>query len=146
MTKILDADRYDESHTITIKVPISIPYVNDQTDFVRVDGKFEHQGEFYRTVKQKYANDTLTVVCIKDLVDKKINQALSSYVKTFTDNTTNQNQNSKITISFIKDYLPQTFSLRSISCGWETDVIKQTVYGTLISSFVPSIQHPPERG
>ena len=146
MIKILDGNRYDESQTITIKIPISIPYMNDNTEFERVDGKFEHQGGFYRLVKQKYAKDTLTVVCVKDSENKRINQALSNYVKTFTDKASDQNHNSKVTITFIKDYLPQTFSLKSVSSGWIADVIKESFYSNLVPSFVASVLHPPERG
>lgn len=146
MLKSLDADQYEESQTIRFRIPISLPYVNDNSGFQRVDGKFEHEGEYYRLVKQKYAKDTLTVVCVKDFENKRINQALSNYVKTFTDKATDQNHNSKATVSFIKDYLPQTLSLKSLSPGWEVNVIKDGYYNNLIASFSASIIHPPERG
>jgi hypothetical protein len=60
MTKALDSDNYDQAEAITINVAVSIPYMPDQSDFQRVEGKFEHQGELYRMVKQRYAKDTLT--------------------------------------------------------------------------------------
>jgi hypothetical protein len=145
MRKILDANKYDESQTVTLKIPISIPYMTDNLTFERVDGKFEHQGEHYRLVTQKYAKDTLTVVCVRDIENKKISQALSNYVKTFSDKASDQNQNSKITFNFIKDYLPQVFSLKSISPGWEVDVIAYGFYTNLIPSFEASVVHPPER-
>lgn len=145
MTKMLDADQYNASQTVTIKLPVSIPYMNDNTDFERVDGKFEHQGEHYRLVKQKYANDTLTVVCVKDVENKRIDQALSNYVETFSDKAAHQNETSKVTVNFIKDYLPQVFSLKSISSGWEIDVAQYGFYIHLIPSFIVSVVHPPER-
>jgi hypothetical protein len=78
--KRFDADLYDESETFTIKVPISIPYAVDQSDFERVDGEFEHQGQIYRMVKQRLSNDTLHIVCIKDHHETRITQALKDYV------------------------------------------------------------------
>ena len=145
MTKVLDSHAYDESQTITIKIPVSIPYMPDNSDFQRVDGKFEHLGEVYRMVKQKYAKDTLTVVCMKDHEDKRINQALSVYVKTFTDKASDHDANLKISINFIKDYIPQTFSIHSLCLGWMNDVIHNSFDRTLIPTFNASIVHPPER-
>src|SRR5215216_1584460 len=62
----LDSDGYDESKLQVVKIPLTIPYMNDDDDFERVDGKFEHEGSVYRLVKQKYAKDTLSVVFLND--------------------------------------------------------------------------------
>jgi len=141
----LDAENYSESEEITIKVPISIPYAADSKSFERVNGKFEFKGELYRLVKQRLSQDTLYVVCVKDNKDKLIDEAITSFVKTFTDKPVDNHSNSKITVSFIKDYIPQTFSLLSQSCGWESDVVQHDAFKILQSSFYPSIIHPPER-
>jgi hypothetical protein len=145
MMKVLDSNVYEKAHMLTIRIPVSIPYMNDDADFERVDGKFEHEGEVYRLLKQKYAQDTLTVVCIKDSEDKRINQALSNYVKSFTDKATDQHSNLKVTINFIKDYIPQTFSLRSVAAGWTTSFTYNSIHNVLISTFTASVIHPPER-
>jgi hypothetical protein len=144
-SKALDADLYDQSNAITLKVPVSIPYMPDQSDFERVNGQFEHNGELYRLVKQRYAQDTLTVVCIKDQEHKKIDLALTDYVKTFTDKATDNKSSSKTTISFIKDYLPNYFQISSATEGWAVQVQYNFHYQNLIPSFSASIIHPPER-
>ena len=144
MSEALDADILDQSNTITLKVAVSIPYMPDQPDFDRVDGQFKHDGQLYRLVKQRYAKDTLTVICVKDIVHKKIDLALSDYVKTFTDNATDTKPSSKTTISFIKDYLPIAFQINSASEGWELGMIRNCNSQSLIPSFIPSIIQPPE--
>ena len=146
MTRSFDRGAYEESNTVTISLPLSIPYMTDNTEFERVDGIFEHEGEFYRLVKQKYSNDTLTVVCVKDVENKRIHEALSQYVKTFTDKASDQQQSGKLSISFIKDYYFTPFSIKSISYGWQSDVVINSYCRNLIPSFVASIVHPPERG
>lgn len=146
MIQMLDAENYSDSETVTIKIPISIPYAADSKSFERVDGKFEHNGEFYRLVKQKLSQDTLYVVCVKDHENKVIDEAMTSFVKTFTDKPADNHSNSKILISFIKDYMPQTFALLQESNGWERDVAKESSYVVFKSAFYPSIIHPPERG
>lgn len=145
MSKALDSDLYDRSNTITLKVSVSIPYMVDQPDFERVDGQFEHNGELYRMVKQRYAKDTLTVVCVKDMEHKKIDLAISDYVKTFTDKAPDTKPTSKTTITFIKDYLPISFKINSATEGWALRVLHNSYYQMLIPTFSASIVHPPER-
>jgi hypothetical protein len=143
MTERLDADQYDASQTMTIEIPVTVPYMPDDSGFKRVDGLFEYKGEFYRLVKQKYEKETLTVVVIKDTENKRINEAMSDYVMSFSD--TGDDQGTTITISFIKDYIPQTFSMLRSSIGWQKDVINPTSIANLIPTFTASVIHPPEQ-
>jgi hypothetical protein len=139
-------NEYAESQTVSIKIPMAIPYATDDADFKRVDGKFEHQGETFRLVKQKYSNDTLTVICYKDFKNGRIKEALADYVKTFGDSPQDQQSNSKVSFSLIKDFLPETFSMQHITLGWQSDLVLHSSSIQLVSSFFPSVVHPPERG
>ena len=67
------------------------------------------KGEFYRLVKQKYQNDTLFIVCIKDQASKRIQQAVTDYAKTFTDKPIDTKHNGKANFNFVKDYLPSFY-------------------------------------
>lgn len=145
MIQRLDTEDYSASETVTIKIPISIPYAIDSKTFQRVDGKFEHKGEFYRLVKQRLAEDTLYVVCIKDHENKRIDEAMSTFVKTFTDKPVDQHSNSKVVVSFIKDYIQQSVTLQHLSMGWTLDVVKDSSCSILESTFHTSVLHPPER-
>ena len=146
MMQKFDAGEYSDSELVTIKIPITIPYAMDSKDFPRVDGEFKHNGEFYRLVKQKLSQDTLYVVCVKDHENKRIDEAMTSFVKTFTDKPVDNHSNAKIVITFIKDYIPQSFTVQHLALGWETDVVKESSCIVLKSSFISSIIHPPERG
>jgi hypothetical protein len=145
MARILDANQFDDSKVLTLRIAVAIPYMTDQSDFQRVNGKFEHRGEFYRLLKQKYAKDTLTVICVRDHENERISEALSNYVKTFTDNGSDSNESQTIMVSFIKDFLPQTFSLLTLTSGWNSDIIKNSFVNDLTPTFTSSVIHPPER-
>jgi hypothetical protein len=140
----LDNESYDDSRTVTIRYPVSIPYMPDQQQFERVDGKFFHEGRFLRIVKQRYAADTLTIICLIDTESSHIQNALADYVKTYTDNSGSDQNNNKIALSFIKDFISQTFSLGSTTPGWNAEVTSNTLYLGDISSYSSSIIHPPE--
>lgn len=146
LTQRLDADEYNESEAVMLKIPIAIPYAVDNHDFERVNGEFQHNGEFYRLVKQRLSNDTLYVVCIKDQESKRIDQAITDYVKTFADNPGNTSHSVNTLPNFIKDFVGNYFSIKPASVGWSQEVSNQGPSKILVSSFSVSIVHPPERG
>lgn len=146
MTTKLDTEHFTDEKSFTIKIPITVPYASDSRGFERVNGEFEYNGEFYRLVKQKLSQDTLYIVCVKDVEHKKIHEALSGFVKTFSDQTANsQSSQTGTVITFIKDYIPHSFALDNESFGWESDVVKEGPFTNLIPAFASSVIHPPER-
>lgn len=139
----LNANDYNPSETITIKVPLAIPYYGD-TEFERVDGEIEHHGEFYRLVKQKLEKDTLHIVCIKDVKRKHIQEALTEYVKTFSDQSTDRSHTKTIQ-PFIKDYVATSFNMESFATGWKLTIAYH--HGEqLFSNPFFSIPSPPPKG
>ena len=120
VTTRIEARDYLDSETVTIKIPLSVPYYGD-TDFERVDGEIEHEGQFYRLVKQRLQKDTLEVVCIRDTSAEHIHEVLTDYVNTFTDQATDRS-GAKSIQSFIKDYFASTFSLREAANGWSVSL------------------------
>jgi len=141
--KALDADRYDATQTVILKLPISVPYVAGKGNFERMDGVIEHEGEHYRLVKQKYADDTLTMVCIRDTGRKNISEGMADYVKSFTDKAAGHHHSDKPAVSFIKDYLPHYTVVKSLTAGWESPILHRSLDRILIPSFEPSVIHPP---
>lgn len=144
MTRRLDADSYNENEAITIQFPLTVPYLGDDKTFRRAEGKFWHEGQFYRLVKQKYARDTLTVVCIRDDEKVRIHEAISEFVKTFTDNPIQGQVASKLALFMARDYLHQPFRMGTSAVGWQSEINLFEHCLTLSSTFSPSINHPPE--
>ena len=138
----LDENNYSTSKEITIHVPLSVPYVADAQEFSRVDGEFEYQGEVYRLVKQRYASDTLFIVCIKDDTSKEIKQALTDYVKTFTDKPSSEKGQSKTFQNLIKDYISLNISVNTTSTGWSHKISYGDSY-THYESFALALSSPP---
>lgn len=137
----LDDSQYDESHTVTIKVPLSIPYYGD-TEYQRVSGEIEHRGEVYTLIKQKYEKDTLYIVCIKDLESKRIKQALADYVKNFSEHS---GDNALKTVpSFIKDFITTEFTFSQLSAGWGRDIPFGLTVQKVKSIPLTFISPPPE--
>lgn len=142
MRSQFDAENFSSDQEITLQIPISVPYATDAQEFTRVDGEFEYQGETYRLVKQRYAGDTLTIVCVKDAATKEIKQALADYVKSFSDNPSSEKNTSKTLQSFSKDFMPTTTTLQSVNTGWLA-AIHTGSWVEDYQSLVPPLHSPP---
>jgi hypothetical protein len=141
----LDSDDYEEFETVTYKIPFILPYGTDSRGFERVEGSFQYNGETYRLVKQKFYRDTLYIVVIKDEKSQRISEALSDYVKTFTDKPAHAEGAIKISFDFAKDYLSTVVAISAASAGWEIGIHSCHSTSHFTSSFLASIIHPPER-
>ena len=141
----LDSNDYEEHQTVTYKIPLTVPYGTDSRDFERVEGSFTFEGETYRLVKQKFHRDTLHLVVIKDEKTQRINEALSDYVKTFTDKPANAESSAKLSFDFSKDYLFTRVSIAAGTLGWEQPACYNSLARSFSPSYFASIIHPPER-
>ena len=81
LTTRLDSNQYNPEETIQLKIPVTLPYPIYHQGFQRVDGRFEHQGEFFKLVKHKFQNDTLYIVCIRDHATRELVNTLTQYVE-----------------------------------------------------------------
>jgi hypothetical protein len=145
MSHALDEDDYDASKAVTIQIPIALPYQYDNPHFVRAEGKFVHKGESYRLIKQKYERDTLTVLCIKDEQDNKIQDALSDFVSTFKDSPADGDVPvTKGITFFIKEYLPTATALESSALGWVLNLGDAFAHEIIAEVHATRIAQPPE--
>lgn len=139
-----DDDDYAREHEVVFKVPLTIPYATDSKDYTRVDGEFEHQGEFYRIVKQKLQRDTLYVVCVKDFASKALKQTLADYVKSFTDKPFGEKSQTNILQNLIKDFMAASTSLQAVSPGWNYALLHGSTPDAFQSVCLPLTNPPPQ--
>lgn len=140
-----DEGTYNMDETETFKIPFKAPYAYNSETFERVDGDFERDGEVYRIIKQRLFRDTFHIVYIKDKTGTILNKALSDYVKTFSDESSDDTQNTSVVLSFIKEYYSKNISVQHRSPGWVHTVRKESPHRILVDAFTASIVHPPER-
>lgn len=77
----LDNNEYDESQLIELKIPLNIPYQNDQASFERHYGEVEIDGKFYTYVKRKVESGYLILKCIPNNSKADIKTAGNDYFK-----------------------------------------------------------------
>jgi len=145
MSRALNEDYYDASEAVTIRIPIALPYQYDNPHFLRAEGKFIHEGESYRLIKQKYERDTLTVVCVRDDQDKQIQHALADFVSTFTDSPVDGDMPAaKSLVLFTKEYLLTTTALGTSAFGWTLDLGVSGIPQIVDDIHATPVAQPPE--
>ena len=77
----IEANLYQDDEVVELKIPVTLPYPIQEQDFQPVDGRFEHQGEHFKLIKHKFENDTLYVVCIRDLETRRLVSTIENYVE-----------------------------------------------------------------
>lgn len=139
----LSKDEYSGSDAIIIKVPVSVPYSINDNQYESVDGKFAYNHETYRIVKKRMMNDTIFIVCVKDHVEGKIRKQMDEVARSTSDSPQND-KSSFSTLSFIKDYLPVSTSLKNDINPWIVEMgysSFQNHYSFLLKSI---ILQPPQ--
>jgi hypothetical protein len=140
----LDQDEFVGSEAMTFRIPLSVPYHIDNNEYERVQGQFEKDGEVYQLVKQKMLRDTLYIVCVKDDESKKINQELTNYVKTFSDNhDSSKHSNAKKVVTSIIEYMLMSIGVTTQQGGWVKSIeFNEFIYEESISAAI-DINSPP---
>ncbi|MES1214652.1 MAG: hypothetical protein ABUT20_03965 [Bacteroidota bacterium] len=105
----LDAGKYDESQLVEVKIPLHLPYYNDQSKYETFYGEAELNGQTYQYVKRKITSDTLYLLCIAHTEKNNIQTAKSDFFKSVNnlqhDGQQKGNQPSSIKL-MLSEFLP----------------------------------------
>lgn len=140
----LDADEYQADDLIEFKIAVTLPYMPDQIQYERVDGLIDVEGKYYRLVKQRYAGDTLYIVCLPDYDQQKIHKAIEEYVQTFASPDANKSKQLDFSKSLSKDYMPMATSLEQGLQGGYYETGNQSYVVSNYSVYLPVFSPPPQ--
>lgn len=118
LSKKIEKNQFGSSETLELRIPVALPYPLLENGFESVDGKFEHKGTFYKMIKQKLENDTIYVVCIRDVSSKQISESLKDYIAKTNDLPINSKNTLNVFGKFLKDFEGNETSLMQYGNGW----------------------------
>lgn len=146
MISRLDANSYDAEASIKLKIPVTLPYPVQSNGFKRVDGTFEHNGEFFRLVKQKLENDTLYIVCIRDHATRELVNVITDYIRlTYAVSTSDTGQKALNYLGkFIKDLYPHRITTITCPPGRSVGVVCTARTEPFLQFVIPVQSPPPE--
>lgn len=121
LTKKIESDQFSDDELVELKIPVTLPYPIFENGFERVDGKFEHNGIFYKLVKQKLERDTVYIVCVRDIESREIAKTLKDYVAKTNDLPLNSKA-LNIFGKFLKDFQNTESSTLDQRNGWSYEI------------------------
>jgi hypothetical protein len=105
MSEVIEKQIYDVENTITLRIPVSLPYQMFAEGFQHIRGEFEYNGEFYNLIKQKISNDTLYIVCMENVSKSEISGKKALFEKITIDWRGVSKKTYNLLIYFAKDFL-----------------------------------------
>jgi len=145
LTQRLDSGNYSELETFEFKIPLNIPYpIQSQSrGFDRAHGAFEHNGEFYELVKQKFENDTLYVVCVKNEKKHHLAQAFKKYARISTDAEGSSQAGNDLVSKLVKDFNTPSLSESITADGWSRTLLYAGLAVAIIKMASEVVSPPP---
>ena len=93
MEASLDKNEYDESDLVMFRIPLSMPYQMEKTNFERVDGEISLGGRIYKYVKRRISHGNLILLCLPDshkMVLKKVKTEYGNYANDIGTSSANK--------------------------------------------------------
>ena len=91
----LDNEAYNDEDLITIKVPLSLPYLTNWKDFERTDGEITLDGKIYHYVKQKVYEGEMILMCLPDEQKMHLENAKDDFFKLANELLSNSSTSKK---------------------------------------------------
>jgi hypothetical protein len=142
----LDADAYSSQDVVVLTIPISLPYPIHEANYERADGELMYHGEFYHLVKQKVENDTLFMVCVKDLQQKRLEQTINEYTNLANNLPASTKHTMDLLGKLFKDYTSTGFTTPSLArAGQKIDLLFALYEFSFTGPTLTVDSPPPER-
>ncbi|MCS6973536.1 MAG: hypothetical protein N2044_06635 [Cyclobacteriaceae bacterium] len=145
LSRLFDSGLPESASTVTLKIPLTLPYPIHTSGFERINGEFEFDGEFYKMVKHKLENDTLHIVCYKDVQAKRLSSALNDIARFSSDLPASSSAPFAFFIKLLKDYEPSLLPGLTHAClGWQQNLHFEFITSSPIQPVV-FVHTPPPR-
>ncbi len=119
----IGADDFHENQLRETFLPISIPYLPDQENFVKKTGKFELDGRFFRVLKQRYAKDTIHIIYVQDVESQHLATSFRQWIASLNPEGAAERGSEKVLFTFVKNYLRPHFTI-AFSLPTQLEVLK----------------------
>ena len=141
-------EKYDDSATEMMEIPLSLPYMANQESFQVTNLAMEVDGEFLRVVKQRYQNDTLQLIYIKDHQQRQLENQLNDWIQSITDQSqkNEQDRNQLFAKLFPKDFIASELHRCKINLGLHSYSGIGSVQADYANDAISITTPPPQLG
>jgi hypothetical protein len=142
----LDQEKYNEAELIEVSIPLHLPYVQNNSQFERVDGSLENGGIQYNYVKRRIQNDTMYIMCLPNQQKNLLVKGKSNYAgeaNDFSANKKNKGADAKkaVPAAEYNNYISQYAIVPPVSL---TTATLHTAAASLLNRATGTPEHPPK--
>lgn len=146
-----DKNDYDENDLIAVRVPISMPYLDNSRDFERVNGEINFNGKIYKYVKRKVEDGQLVLMCIPDEKKMQIESKKNDFFKITNDLQQNSSSkkpggtNNTTAKNFMSDYDKDNHSELAQLCILKQQFLSPQDNNSPLFVAIATPEQPPEK-
>lgn len=114
----LEREQYSDADLLSIKTPLTLPYLASSPEYERVQGSIEIDGITYQYVKRRVLNDTLEILCLPNRAKTHLQSAEREFFRQQLQGTPSGPTKQHTTIKIVlPDYCQEirTFSLEGLT-------------------------------
>ena len=141
----IEANQFKDDEVISLKIPMTLPYLMGDGSYRSVTGEVEHHGEFYKLIKQKQDGDTLVIVCVKNQVKKHLVKKMIDYSNLSNDFPASSKKTQSLLSKLFKEYASFQQNKIISSQGWAIKHVSYTISSFSSVTFESAVQGPPPR-
>ena len=146
----LDRENYNEADLVSIKVATTLPYYTSSASYERVDGEIVIEGVNYKYVKRRFYNDSLELLCIRNIEKTGLQNAREQFFRLAND-LANDNQGSKksdghshLTKFSVQDFTDDHAFVWQYNAGDLSNTWHGDVFAEIKSAFPDQLDKPPQ--
>ncbi len=99
---MLDEQPIEDSELFELKIPLHLPYQTNRPTYERYDGEVKRNGIIYKYVKRRITNDTLYLMCIKNIKKMEYENLKTDFYKNTNDLSSKNNSQKSPSLLFKK--------------------------------------------
>lgn len=128
-----------------ISIPVNVPYMPDQNEYISTDGSITIDGKIYRKVMHKYSENMVHLIVVEDRLSENLNKSFDDWINSMMGTQSNKSEKTTLIKSLIKDYIGEAKNL-ALAPGFNFLDEKYFFYITNFYSLSLDIDTPPPQG
>lgn len=128
--------------SLIVKVPLPLPYAIGTGEYEPASGSFTYEGNVFQTIKRKFYNDTLYLMCIHDQRATDAGHQISDLAKSLASED-QQNTAGKLDLSMAKFFYSNAHDLQHARHAWVMENNRVEHRAGAVRGILVAVFHPP---
>ena len=145
MVKQIFDNKIDDTKLIELKIPVSMPTIQDWTDYEEIVGQIQLKDAYYTYVRLKMTRDTMYLICLANTAKTQLVKANIIAAKEISDVPVNKKGQEPVSkrVNTLSEYNLQSFKYHYAADGSFFNHDPNSLRFRLTDPFIESPGKPP---